>query len=80
MRVMASRITAFAAAGGNCKAASRVSMILPALAICWPPMTPKVTKSPMTIVTTKIDPITMPGFASGSTTVQSVWRPDAPAS
>ena len=55
-----------AAAAGNCKALSRVSMILPAEAICWPPITPMVTKSPITMVTTKIEPMTMPGLASGN--------------
>ena len=57
-----------------------VLMILPTEAICWPPITPTVTKSPMTMVMTKIEPMTMPGFDSGMTTFVSVCQPDAPAS
>src|SRR5580698_3072696 len=37
--VAQSRMTALAAAGGNCRALSRVAMILPAEAICPPPIT-----------------------------------------
>ena len=55
-------------------------MILPAEAICWPPITPTVTKSPITMVTTKIEPMTMPGLHSGTTTFHSVCQPVAPAS
>ena len=36
-------------------------MILPADAICCPPITPTVTKSPITMVTTKIEPMTEQG-------------------
>ena len=74
----ASRTTALAAAAGNCSAFSRVSMILPAEAICWPPITPTVTKSPITMVTTKIEPMTMPGLRQRhdrrSTASASRWR------
>ncbi len=55
-------------------------MIFPAEAICSPPITPTVTKSPITIVITKIEPMTIPGFASGMMTLTSVWKPVAPAS
>ena len=57
---MLSRITALAAATGN-RSALRQSLddLKPAEAICWLPITPIVTKSPMTIVTTKIEPMTM---------------------
>ena len=55
-------------------------MIFPADAICWPPITPIVTKSPITIVITKIEPMTIPGFASGMTTFTRVCHPLAPAS
>ncbi len=79
-KVITSRITALAAAAGNCSALTRVSMILPAAAICWPPITPMVMKSPITMVMTKIEPITMPGLASGMMTLTSVWKPVAPAS
>src|ERR1700709_815466 len=78
--VAPSRITALAAAGGNCRALSRVSMALPAEAICSPPITPKVMKSPMTMVTTKIEPMAMPGFDSGMMTLVSICQPVAPAS
>ena len=57
-----------------------VLIILPTEAICWPPITPTVTKSPITMVTTKIEPMTMPGFVSGMTTFHKVCQPDAPAS
>jgi hypothetical protein len=50
-------------------------MILPTEAICWPPITPMVTKSPMTMVTTKIEPIRMPVRDSGTTTFHSVCQP-----
>lgn len=78
--VTASRITAFAAAGGNCSALSRASTTLPAEAICWPPITPKVMKSPITIVTTKIEPMTMPGLDSGMMRFHNVCQLDAPES
>ena len=35
-------------------------MILPMEAICWPPITPTVTKSPITMVMTKMEPMMMP--------------------
>jgi len=37
-------------------------------------------KSPMTMVTTKIDPMTMPGLDSGTMRFHSVCQPEAPAS
>ena len=43
-------------------------------------MTPTVTKSPITMVMTKIEPMTMPGFDSGMTMFHSACQPDAPAS
>ena len=43
-------------------------------------MTPTVMKSPITIVTTKIEPMTMPGLASGITMFQMICQPVAPAS
>ncbi|MDT4877333.1 hypothetical protein FQZ97_1128430 [compost metagenome] len=55
-------------------------MILPTEAICWPPMTPMVTKSPMTMVMTKIEPMMMPVLHSGTITFHSVCQPLAPAS
>ena len=55
-------------------------MILPTEAICWPPITPTVTKSPITMVMTKIEPIRMPVRDSGTITFQSVCQPLAPAS
>ena len=57
-----------------------VLIILPTEAICWPPITPTVTKSPMTMVSTKIEPMTMPGLVRGMTTLVSVCQPDAPPS
>ena len=53
---------------------------MPTEAICWPPITPTVTKSPITMVMTKIEPITMPGLDSGMMTFHSVCQPVAPAS
>ena len=55
-------------------------MILPAEAICSPPMVPTVTKSPITMVTTKMEPMTIPGLQRGITTFHSVCHPEAPAS
>src|SRR5450432_2816899 len=79
-KVTARRITALAAAGGNCSAFSRVSTTLPAEAICSPPITPKVMKSPITIVTTKIEPITMPGLHRGTIRLHRVCQAVAPES
>ena len=39
-----------------------------------------VTKSPMTMVTTKIEPMAMPGLHSGTMTFHSICQPLAPAS
>ena len=39
-----------------------------------------VTKSPITSVTTKIEPMAMPGFTSGTITSRRIWKPEAPAS
>src|SRR5262245_7339682 len=77
---VASRITACAAAGGNCSAPICVFIIFPTEAICWPPITPIVTKSPITIVSTKMEPMTIPGLLSGITTLASVCQPEAPQS
>ncbi|MNT88759.1 hypothetical protein D3C72_2293710 [compost metagenome] len=55
-------------------------MILPMEAICWPPITPMVTKSPMTMVITKMDPMMMPVRDSGTITFHSVCQPLAPLS
>src|ERR1700738_356068 len=49
-------------------------MTLPIDAICCPPMTPTVRKSPMTTVMTKIEPIVMPVFDKGSTTSRTAPR------
>ena len=73
-------MTAFAAAGGNCSALRRVSTTLPAEAICSPPITSKVMKSPITMVTTKIEPMTMPGLDSGMIRFHSVCQAEAPES
>src|SRR5205814_9519355 len=67
----ASRMTALAAARGNCRYEVCTWMILPTEAICWPPMTPMVTKSPITMVMTKIEPMRMPVRDSGTTTFHS---------
>ena len=75
-----SSTTALAAAAGNCRYDISTWMILPIEAICWPPITPMVTKSPITMVTTKIEPMAMPGLHSGTTTFQTVCQPEAPAS
>ena len=45
-----------------------------------PPSTFTVTKSPMTMVMTKIEPMTMPGLASGRMTWRIVCHSEAPAS
>ena len=74
------RITAFAAAAGNCRYCISTLMILPTEAICCPPITPMVMKSPMTMVTTKIEPMMIPGRHSGITTLNSICQVDAPAS
>ena len=55
-------------------------MILPTEAICWPPMTPTVTKSPITRATTKIEPMISPVRLSGSTTCHTVCQGLAPLS
>ena len=79
-RTATSRITELAAAGGNCSAPIWVLITLPTEAICWPPITPTVTKSPITMVMTKIEPMTIPGFDRGMTMFTSVCHPVAPAS
>ncbi len=41
----------------------------------WPPdMKRTVMKSPMTSVTTKIEPMAMPGLASGMITLVRIWK------
>src|SRR3990167_4282702 len=55
-------------------------MILPTEAICCPPITPMVTKSPMTMVMTKMEPMMMPVRHSGTITFHSVCPAVAPLS
>ena len=55
-------------------------MILPIDAICWPPITPIVTKSPITMVITKMEPMMMPVRDNGMITFHSVCQADAPLS
>ena len=55
-------------------------MILPTDAICCPPITPMVTKSPMTMVMTKMEPMMMPVRDNGTITFHSVCQAEAPLS
>ena len=64
----ASRITAFAQAAGYCSSEIWLEIIRPTEALCPPLMNRTVMKSPITMVTTKIDPIAMPGLHNGRIT------------
>ena len=55
-------------------------MILPTEAICWPPITPTVTKSPITSASTKIEPMISPVRLKGSNTCTTVCHGEAPLS
>ena len=55
-------------------------MALPTEAICPPPNTSMVTKSPITTARTKIEPMVMPGLHSGTMTCQRVCHSVAPLS
>src|SRR5580704_16637288 len=76
----ASRTIALGAAGGNCRYESWVAICLPTEAICPPPSTSTVTKSPITIAMTKIEPIAIPVFDKGRTTLVITCQVVAPAS
>ena len=80
IKTMASKMMALAAASGNCRYDACTWMILPTEAICCPPITPMVTKSPITMVMTKIEPMMMPVRHSGTITFHSVCQALAPAS
>jgi len=55
-------------------------VISPTEALCPPLISRTVTKSPMTMVMTKIEPMAMPGLLSGRMTFHSVCQPEAPPS
>ena len=64
IRTTASKTTAFAAASGNCRYEVCTWMILPMDAICWPPITPMVTKSPIIIGSIFVITIVMGDFVT----------------
>ena len=73
-------MTAWAAAAGYCRSEIWFDIISATEAL-WPPLMKRtVVNSPITSVTTKIEPMAMPGLASGMTTLVSVCQPLAPAS
>src|SRR6516162_1906130 len=81
MAITASSSTiAFAAAGGNWRYESWVAICLPTDGTCPPPSTSTVTKSPITMAITNIEPIAIPDFDSGRITVHSTCSVLAPAS
>ena len=77
---MITRITALAAAGGYCSAATSFCSAETTEAL-WPPLIVRTTKkSPITRVMTKIEPSAMPVCDSGSTTSDTMRKRLAPAS
>ena len=77
---MITMMTALAAAGGYCSAATSFCRAETTDAL-WPPLMVRTTKeSPITRVTTKIDPSAMPVRDSGHTTSATTRKRPAPAS
>ena len=69
-----------AAAAGYCSSEISFAIISPTEAL-WPPLIRRtVMKSPITSVTTKIEPMAMPGLAQRMTTFVRTCQPVAPAS
>ena len=64
-RTVSSNTTAVAAAEGYCSRPMSFEISRPTLADCEPDMKRTVMKSPITRVTTKIEPIMMPGLVRG---------------
>ena len=69
-----------AAAAGYCSSDIWFFIISATEALCPPDMTCTVEKSAITSVTTKIEPMAMPGLASGMMTFHRICQPLAPAS
>ena len=80
LSTVASRTIAAAAAEGYRSRPMSFEIRRPTLADCEPDMIRTVTKSPMTRVTTMIEPIMIPGLVSGMTTLAGICRPEAPLS
>src|SRR5579859_1260266 len=76
----ASSTTALAQAAGYCSSDTSLLIISPTEALCPPLISRTVMKSPITSVTTKIEPIAIPGLHSGTMTSTITRQALQPAS